>query len=256
MIGEEEKESEMRKLILLRHGESVWNKENLFTGWTDVDLSRKGQAEAKAAGSLLRQNGFTFDIAYTSLLKRAVRTLWIVLEDMDLMWIPVQKSWRLNERHYGALQGQNKTSAAEKYGEEQVHIWRRSYDVRPPALTLDDKRYPGLDPRYRGLLPGQIPLTECLGDTVMRLLPYWLETIKPALQDGRDVLVVAHGNSLRALVKYLDHISDEDIVYLEIPTGSPLVYLLDDDLHPMKSYYLNGESEIAAPVSGIGCRGS
>ncbi len=235
----------MHKLVLLRHGESVWNKENLYTGWTDVDLSEKGLQEAHEAGRLLREEGFVFDIAYTSVLKRAIRTLWIVLDEMDLMWIPIINSWRLNERHYGALQGLNKAQTAEQYGEKQVKLWRRSYDVRPPALTPDDPRWPGHDPRYKDLAPEDIPLTECLKDTVARFLPFWHDTVVPTLKAGKRVIIAAHGNSLRALVKYLDNISDEDIVELNIPTGIPLVYELDDDLKPIRHYYL-GDPEAAA----------
>lgn len=235
----------MHKLVLLRHGESVWNKENLYTGWTDVDLSEKGLQEAHEAGRLLRETGYVFDIAYTSVLKRAIRTLWIVLDEMDLMWIPIINSWRLNERHYGALQGLNKAQTAEQYGEKQVKLWRRSYDVRPPALTREDPRWPGHDPRYKDLAPEDIPFTECLKDTVARFLPFWHETIVPSLKAGKRVIISAHGNSLRALVKYLDNISDEDIVELNIPTGIPLVYELDDDLKPIRHYYL-GDPEAAA----------
>jgi 2,3-bisphosphoglycerate-dependent phosphoglycerate mutase len=232
----------MKELVLLRHGESVWNKENLFTGWTDVDLSAQGVTEALEAGHALAREGYTFDLAYTSVLRRAVKTLWIVLEEMDLMWIPVYRSWRLNERHYGALQGLNKAEIAKKYGMEQTMLWRRSYDVRPPALTAEDPRYPGRDPRYAGLTREELPLTECLKDTVARFLPYWHETIVPAVRAGRRVLIAAHGNSLRALVKHLDSISDEAIVELNIPTGIPLVYELDDDLTPLRNHYL-GDAE-------------
>lgn len=228
----------MKKLVLLRHGESTWNKENRFTGWTDVPLSEKGIREAMAAGRALRQEGFVFDEVFTSLLKRAVKTLWLVLEEMDLMWIPVYRSWRLNERHYGALQGLDKAETAAKHGMEQVHIWRRSYEIRPPALTLDDERYPGKDPKYAGLLPEEIPLTECLKDTVRRFLPYWEDGIAPAVKGGRGVLICAHGNSLRALVKHLDRISDDQIVDFNIPTGIPLVYELEDDLTPIRHDYI------------------
>ncbi len=220
----------MKKIVLLRHGESTWNKENRFTGWTDVDLSEKGIDEAKKGGQVLKKEGFVFDIAYTSVLKRAVRTLWIVLDEMDLMWIPVYNSWRLNERHYGALQGLNKSEMAAKYGEKQVLIWRRSYDVPPPALEKNDPRSPANDPRYKDMNKKDIPLTECLKDTVARFLPYWHETIAPAVKSGKRMIIAAHGNSLRALVKYLDNVSDKDIVGLNIPTGLPLVYELDDDL--------------------------
>jgi 2,3-bisphosphoglycerate-dependent phosphoglycerate mutase len=235
----------MIKLVLLRHGESAWNKENRFTGWTDVDLSEKGLEEAHAAGKLLLAEGYTFDVAHTSVLKRAIRTLWIALDEMDLMWIPVFRSWRLNERHYGALQGLNKAETAEKFGDAQVKIWRRAYDIPPPALTPDDPRFPGKDPRYASLTADDLPLTECLKDTVARFLPYWHSAITPDLKAGKRVLIAAHGNSLRALVKYLDNISDEEIVELNIPTGIPLVYELDDDLRPIRHYYL-GDPEAAA----------
>jgi len=228
----------MHKVVLIRHGESEWNKANLFTGWTDVDLSERGVVEAHQAGKRLAEEGYAFDVAFTSVLKRAIRTLWIVLDELDLMWIPVYRSWRLNERHYGALQGLNKAETAAKYGEEQVYIWRRSYDVRPPALETSDERYPGHDQRYQDLAPEDIPATECLKDTVARFLPYWHETIAPAIREGRRVVIAAHGNSLRALVKYLDNISDEDIPGLNIPTGIPLVYELDGDLNAVQHYYL------------------
>jgi 2,3-bisphosphoglycerate-dependent phosphoglycerate mutase len=234
----------MHTLVLLRHGESTWNKENRFTGWTDVDLSELGRDEAKKAGQLLKAEGYVFDVAYTSVLKRAIRTLWAVLDEMDLMWIPVHRHWRLNERHYGALQGLNKAETAAKHGDAQTKIWRRSYDVPPPALTPDDPRHPGRDPRYAKLAPEDVPLTECLKDTVNRFLPYWHDVIAPAVRQGDRVLVTAHGNSLRALVKYLDGISDADIVELNIPTGIPLVYELDADLKPIKSCYL-GDPEAA-----------
>ena len=234
----------MKKLVLLRHGESVWNKENRFTGWTDVDLTNVGLAEAKNAGRLLRQNDFIFDFAHTSVLKRAIRTLWITLDEMDLMWIPISLSWRLNERHYGALQGLNKAEIAVKYGDEQVLKWRRSYDVRPPTLARNDDRYPGIDLRYRKLPEQDIPLTECLKDTVARFLPYWQETIVPQIQAGEQIIIVAHGNSLRALIKHLDDISDEEILKCNIPTGVPLVYELGDNLKPIRSYYLGDQSEI------------
>lgn len=234
----------MKKLLLLRHGESTWNKENRFTGWTDVPLSGKGIEEAREAGRLLAKEGFIFDVAFTSVLKRAIKTLWIALEEMDLMWIPVHNHWRLNERHYGALQGLNKTETAEKHGMEQVKIWRRSYDIPPPVLTKDDERYPGKDPRYSRLRPEEIPLTESLKDTVSRFLPYWHETIAPVVQEGKRVIIAAHGNSLRALVKFLDNIPDSEIVGLNIPTGIPLVYELEDNLKPIRSYYL-GDPEAA-----------
>ena len=235
----------MRKVVLLRHGESTWNQENRFTGWTDVDLSEKGQKEAAAAGRLLKEGGYTFDVAFTSVLKRAIRTLWTTLDILDLMWIPVIKDWRLNERHYGALQGLNKAETAAKHGDAQVKIWRRSYDIPPPPLTTDDERYSGRDPRYAGLRPQDIPLTESLKDTVARFLPYWHEMIAPAVTSGQRVVIAAHGNSLRALVKYLDNIPDADIVELNIPTGIPLVYELDDTLKPIRHYYL-GDPEAAA----------
>jgi 2,3-bisphosphoglycerate-dependent phosphoglycerate mutase len=229
----------MYTLVLLRHGESEWNRENRFTGWVDVDLSDKGRAEAVAAGQLLKARGFTFDRAFSSVLKRAIRTLWIVQDEMDLLWLPVERSWRLNERHYGALQGLNKAETAAKHGEAQVKVWRRSYDVPPPPLSVDDAQYPGHDRRYAALSPGELPLTECLKDTVERFLPYWHETIAPAIRSGERVIIAAHGNSLRALVKYLDGISDEDIVELNIPTGMPLVYELDADLRKISSRYLD-----------------
>lgn len=245
----------MKKLVLLRHGESTWNKENRFTGWTDVDLSPKGLKEAKNSGRLLQENGFIFDVAYTSVLKRAIRTLWIVLDEMDQMWIPVNLSWRLNERHYGALQGLNKAETAAIYGDEQVLIWRRSYDIQPPALTPADDRYPGFDPRYQSLAKQDIPLTECLQDTVARFLPYWNETIAPVVRSGQRVIIAAHGNSLRALVKYLDNISDQDIMALNIPTGIPLVYELDDDLKPIRNYYLGDQAEIEEAKQAVANQG-
>ena len=228
----------MYKVVLLRHGESTWNKENRFTGWTDVDLSETGREEAAAAARLLKDGGYVFDVAYTSVLTRAIRTLFIVLDGMQLLWIPVEKSWRLNERHYGALQGLNKAETAVRHGEAQTKIWRRSYDVPPPALTKDDPRHPSHDPRYASLDPKDLPDTECLKDTVARFLPIWHDVIAPAITTGRRVLIAAHGNSLRALVKYLDGISDQDIVELNIPTGIPLVYELDADLKPIRHYYL------------------
>jgi 2,3-bisphosphoglycerate-dependent phosphoglycerate mutase len=245
----------MHKLVLLRHGESEWNKANLFTGWTDVDLSARGKEEAHEAGRVLKQQGFGFDVAYTSVLKRAIRTLWIVLDEMDLMWIPVIVDWRLNERHYGALQGLNKSETAAKYGEEQVKIWRRSYNVRPPALSESDPRYPGRDPRYRALAKEQLPLTESLEDTVARVLPCWQNVIAPAVLSGQRVLIVAHGNSLRALVKYLDDVSDEAIVELNIPTGLPLVYELDDHLHPLRSYYLGDPERVRQAMEAVANQG-
>ena len=245
----------MKKLVLIRHGESSWNKENRFTGWTDVDLSDKGRLEAKEGGQVLRQEGYTFDVAYTSVLKRAIRTLWSVLDEMDLMWIPVHRTWRLNERHYGALQGLNKAETAAKYGEDQVKIWRRSYDVPPPVLTPEDERFPGHDPRYRSLTAQELPLTECLKDTVARFLPYWHETVAPAIRQGQKVLIAAHGNSLRALVMYLDNVSEQDIVELNIPTGMPLVYELDDDLKPLKRYYLGDAEKVKAAMDAVANQG-
>jgi 2,3-bisphosphoglycerate-dependent phosphoglycerate mutase len=245
----------MKKIVLLRHGESTWNKENRFTGWTDVDLTPKGLEEAKNAGQLLREQGFVFDIAYTSVLKRAIRTLWITLDEMDQMWIPIQHTWRLNERHYGALQGLNKAETATKYGDEQVLIWRRSYDTRPPALTTDDDRYPGTDPRYTNLANQDIPLTECLEDTVARFMPYWNETIAPQVKAGKRIIITAHGNSLRALVKYLDNISEQDILNCNIPTGVPLVYELDDNLKPIRSYYLGDQSAVEQAMQAVANQG-
>jgi 2,3-bisphosphoglycerate-dependent phosphoglycerate mutase len=245
----------MHKLVLLRHGESDWNKENRFTGWTDVDLSDKGRQEAHEAGVTLKTEGFAFDIAYTSVLKRAIRTLWMTLDELDQMWIPVHRSWRLNERHYGALQGLNKSETAAKFGEDQVKIWRRSYDVPPPALTPDDERYPAHDPRYKHLTAQELPLTECLKDTVARFLPYWHSTIAPAVSHGKRVLIAAHGNSLRALVKYLDDVSEAAIVGLNIPTGMPLVYELDSDLKPLRSYYLGDPEKVKAAMEAVAAQG-
>ncbi|HSF48576.1 MAG TPA: 2,3-diphosphoglycerate-dependent phosphoglycerate mutase [Burkholderiales bacterium] len=245
----------MNRLVLLRHGESTWNQENRFTGWTDVGLTEKGLAEARSAGQLLREKGFVFDLAFTSMLKRAIKTLWVVLEEMDLMWIPVQKSWRLNERHYGALQGLNKAETAAKFGDAQVKIWRRAYDTAPPALEEDDPRLESNDPRYADLAPGKFPRTECLKDTVVRFLPYWRETIAPVVASNKRVLIAAHGNSMRALVKYLDNVSDKDIVELNIPTGQPLVYELDDHLKPIKSYYLADPEAIEAAMQAVATQG-
>ena len=245
----------MKKLVLLRHGESDWNRENRFTGWTDVDLSELGREEAKDAGRVLAAEGFTFDVAYTSVLKRAIRTLWSVMDTLDLMWIPVHRSWRLNERHYGALQGLNKAETAAKFGEGQVKIWRRSYDIPPPALEASDARYPGKDPRYQTLAAGEVPLTECLKDTVARFLPYWHETIAPAIRDGQRVLITAHGNSLRALVMYLDNVPEEAIVELNIPTGMPLVYELDDDLKPTRNHYLGDPQKVNAAMDAVAAQG-
>ena len=245
----------MYKIVLLRHGESIWNKENRFTGWTDVDLTPKGADEATKAGQLLKKEGYTFDIAYTSVLKRGIRTLWIVLDEMDLMWIPVYRHWRLNERHYGALQGLYKNKLAEEVGEEQVHIWRRSYDVPPPSLKTSDPRYPGNDPRYKDLTPEELPLTECLKDTVKRFLPYWHETIAPTIKAGKKIIISAHGNSLRAVVKYLDNVPEKKIVDLNIPTGIPLVYELDDDLKPIKSYYLGDPEKVKEATQEVADQG-
>lgn len=241
----------MKKIVLLRHGESLWNKENRFTGWTDVDLSEKGIEEAKKAGGILKKEGYTFDLAYTSVLKRGIRTLWIVLDEMDLMWIPVYRSWRLNERHYGALQGLYKSKLAQEMGEEQVLIWRRSYDIPPPPLKTSDPRYPGNDPRYKEINPKDLPITESLKDTVERFLPYWHETISPIVKSGKNVLISAHGNSLRALIKYLDNVSEEEIVELDLPTGIPLIYELDDKLKPIQHYYLGDPEEIAKATQAV-----
>ncbi len=245
----------MKKLVLLRHGESVWNKENRFTGWTDVDLSEKGCIEAKKAGKVLKENGYTFDVAFTSVLKRGIRTLWIVLDEMDLMWIPVYRSWRLNERHYGALQGFYKAKMAKELGEKQVLVWRRSYDVPPPALKTTDTRYPGNDQKYKDLNASDLPLTECLKDTVSRFLPYWHDMIEPTIKSGKKVIISAHGNSLRALVKYLDDLSEDDIVKLNIPTGIPLIYELDEKLKPLQSYYLGDPEEIKKATDSVANQG-
>ena len=245
----------MTKVVLLRHGESIWNKDNLFTGWADIDLSENGKIEAVRAGELLKSEGVIFDIAFGSVLKRAIRTLWITLDVLDLMWIPVEYSWRLNERHYGALQGLNKAETAAKYGEEQVLMWRRSYDVRPPALDKSDPQYPGRDARYQGLTQAELPLAECLKDTVARFLPYWHQTIMPSIQSGKRPIIVAHGNSLRALVKYLDDISDQDILALNIPTGVPLVYELDDHFKLLRHYYLGDSEAIAKAMTAVANQG-
>jgi 2,3-bisphosphoglycerate-dependent phosphoglycerate mutase len=242
-------------LVLIRHGESTWNLENRFTGWTDVGLTERGMQEAHTGGKALKEKGFTFDLAYTSVLKRAIKTMWIVMEEMELEWIPVVRAWQLNERHYGALQGLNKSEMAMKFGEAQVKIWRRSYDVPPPALELDDPRHPRFDPRYAGLTPEELPACECLKDTVNRMLPYWHSTIAPMIKTGKRVLVVAHGNSLRALVKYLDNVSDDEIVSLNIPTGIPLVYELDGDLKPLKSYYLADEEAVKKAAEAVANQG-
>jgi 2,3-bisphosphoglycerate-dependent phosphoglycerate mutase len=241
----------MKRLVLLRHGESVWNKENRFTGWTDVDLSEHGREEARRAGELLKAEGYVFDVAYTSVLKRAIRTLWFALDELDLMWIPVHHSWRLNERHYGALQGLNKAETAAKFGEAQVKVWRRSYDTPPPALEAGDPRGAGGDPRYAALSPAELPRSECLKDTVARFLPLWNAEIAPAVRRGDRVLIAAHGNSLRALVKYLDGVSEQDIVELNIPTAIPLVYELDDDLKPLRRYYLGDAAEAEARARAV-----
>lgn len=243
------------KLVLIRHGESTWNLENRFTGWTDVGLTEKGMLEARTGGQALREAGFTFDLAYTSVLKRAIKTLWIVLEELEQEWIPVYRAWQLNERHYGALQGLNKSEMAVKFGEAQVKIWRRSYDIRPPALELDDPRHPRFDPRYADLKPEELPACECLKDTVARMLPYWHNTIAPIVRSGKRVLIVAHGNSLRALVKYLDNIPDSEIVGLNIPTGIPLVYELDADLKPIKSYYMADEEAVRKAAEAVANQG-
>jgi 2,3-bisphosphoglycerate-dependent phosphoglycerate mutase len=245
----------MHKLVLMRHGESQWNLENRFTGWTDVDLTAKGVQEAKNAGTVLKEAGFTFDLAYTSVLKRAIRTLWIALDAMDAMYTPVGVNWRLNERHYGALQGLNKSETAAKYGDEQVLIWRRAYAIAPEPLSLDDERHPRFDSRYAKIPADQLPATECLKDTVARVLPFWNESIAPAIRSGRKVLIAAHGNSLRALIKHLDNVSDDDIVNLNIPTGQPLVYELDDDLRPIRHYYLGDAAEIEAAMAAVAAQG-
>ena len=245
----------MHKLVLIRHGESLWNKENRFTGWKDVDLSEKGREEAAAAGKLLKQEGYTFDEAYTSVLKRAIRTLWIILDELDLMWIPVTKSWLLNERHYGALQGMNKAEMAAQYGDEQVQIWRRSFDIPPEFLEESDERYLGKDPRYCSIEPGKFPRGECLKDTVARVVPYFKDEIAPKIKKGKRLLIAAHGNSLRALVKYLDDVSDDQITKLNIPTGIPLVYELDENLKPIKSYYLGDPDAVKAAQDAVANQG-
>ena len=245
----------MHKLVLIRHGESTWNKDNRFTGWTDVDLSEKGVQEAIDAGVVLKNEGFAFDLAYTSVLQRAIKTLNVVLDQMGQIWIPVERSWRLNERHYGALQGLNKGETVDKYGEAQVKIWRRSYDIPPPPLTKDDDRFPGHDRRYAGMPESDLPLTECLKDTVARFLPLWTESIAPAIRNGKNVVIGAHGNSLRALVKFLDNISDADILEMNIPTAMPLVYELDADLKPIKSYYLGDPEKVKAAMDAVAKQG-
>ena len=245
----------MHKIVFIRHGESLWNRENRFTGWADVDLTEKGVDEARAAGRLLRSEGFAFDLAFTSVLKRAIRSLNFALEEMDRLWIPVEKDWRLNERHYGALQGLNKAETAAKFGEGQVLVWRRSYDIPPPALAPGDERSPARDPRYRELSEAELPLTECLKDTVARVVPYWESRIVPALRSGRQVIVAAHGNSLRAMVKYLDRVSEPDIVALNIPTAVPLVYELDDEMRSLRHYYLGDAEAIAAAAAAVANQG-
>jgi 2,3-bisphosphoglycerate-dependent phosphoglycerate mutase len=246
----------MYKVVLLRHGQSTWNQENRFTGWKDVDLSEQGRAEAREAGRLMKEAGYAFDLAFTSVLKRAIKTLGFALDEMDQLWIPVTKHWRLNERHYGALQGLDKAETAAKHGEAQVKIWRRSYDIPPPPLTPDDERHPGRDPRYAGLSARELPLSESLKDTVERFLPYWHDTIAPAVKSGKRVIIAAHGNSLRALVKYLDNVSDQDIVELNIPTGIPLVYELDEHLRPLRRYYLGDPAAAAAAAAKVAAQGS
>ena len=241
----------MHKVVLLRHGESIWNKENRFTGWHDVDLTDRGRDEAREAGRLLEEGGYVFDVAFTSVLKRAIKTLGIALDTLDQLWIPVIKSWKLNERHYGALQGLNKAETAARHGEAQTKIWRRSFDIPPPPLTLDDERHPSRDPRYEGLKPSELPLTESLKDTIARFMPYWHETIAPAIRSGKRVVIAAHGNSLRALVKDLDGIPESEIVELNIPTGIPLVYELDDDLRPLRHYYLGDPAAAAAAAARV-----
>jgi 2,3-bisphosphoglycerate-dependent phosphoglycerate mutase len=241
----------MKTLVMLRHGQSVWNKENLFTGWADVGLTEQGMNEARSAGRVLKAEGYGFDLAFTSVLKRAVKTLWLALEELDQMWIPIQNSWRLNERHYGALQGLNKQETVDRYGPDQVQIWRRSYDVPPLALTPDDSRSPKNDPRYAELTPAELPLTESLKDTVARVVPYWLGTIAPAVKSGKRVVIASHGNSIRALVKYMDKISDDKIVELNIPTGIPLIYQLNDDLTPIRNFYLGDPAAIAAATQSV-----
>jgi len=245
----------MYQLVLIRHGESLWNRDNRFTGWTDVDLTEKGLIEAKAAGELLKQEGFTFDVAFVSVLKRAMKTLWIILEELDELWIPVERSWRLNERHYGSLQGLNKSETAAKYGEDQVLIWRRSYDVAPTPLDPSDDRAPGKDPRYATVVKEELPLTECLKDTVARVLPYWEEKIAPAIRNGQKVMVAAHGNTIRALMKHLDQLSEEDILHTNIPTGIPLVYEFDENLKPLRHYYLGDQEKIQAAMHAVASQG-
>lgn len=245
----------MHKLVLIRHGESTWNQENRFTGWTDVDLNAKGLGEAKAAGQLLKKEGYSFDRSFVSVLKRALRTNWMILDELDELWIPIERSWRLNERHYGSLQGLNKAETATKFGDDQVLIWRRSYDVPPPALEKSDERFPGHDPRYKDIPEKELPMTECLKDTVDRVLPYWHSEIAPAVKRGERVLVTAHGNTLRAIVKYFDNLSEEEVLALNIPTGIPLVYELDDSLQPIRHYYLGDQEAIAAAAAAVASQG-
>jgi 2,3-bisphosphoglycerate-dependent phosphoglycerate mutase len=245
----------MKKLVLVRHGESTWNQENRFTGWTDVDLTEKGMGEARQAGQVLKKEGFTFDVVFTSVLKRAIKTANLLLDELDLLWLPVVRSWRLNERHYGALQGLNKSETAAQYGEAQVKVWRRSYDTPPPPLETSDARYPGHDRRYADIPAAEMPLTECLKDTVARFLPFWHEVLAPAVQSGRRVIVVAHGNTIRALIKFLDNVSEADIVELNVPTGIPLVYEFDDELKPVKNYYLGDAAAIAAAQAAVASQG-
>lgn len=246
----------MYKVVFIRHGESLWNLENRFTGWTDVDLTEKGVAEAKAAGALLREEGFSFDITFVSLLKRSLKTAWMILEELDELWIPMERSWKLNERHYGSLQGLNKAETAAKYGEDQVLLWRRSYDVAPLPLEPDDQRSPLHDPRYQMLSTDELPLTECLKDTVERVIPYWEKEIVPACRAGKKILVVAHGNTIRALIKHLDQLSQEEIININIPTAVPLVYELDEELHPLRHYYLGDQEQIVAAMSAVAAQAS
>jgi 2,3-bisphosphoglycerate-dependent phosphoglycerate mutase len=246
----------MYKIVFIRHGESLWNQENRFTGWTDVDLTEKGIAEAKAAGVLLRKEGFSFDITFVSVLKRALKTAWMILEELEELWIPMERSWKLNERHYGSLQGLNKAETAAKYGDEQVLVWRRSYDVAPPPLEPDDERAPIHDPRYATLSKEELPLTECLKDTVERVLPYWEEKIVPALRAKKKIILVAHGNTIRALMKHLDQLSEEEILHVNIPTAVPLVYELDEELHPLRHYYLGDQEKIAAAIGAVAAQAS
>jgi 2,3-bisphosphoglycerate-dependent phosphoglycerate mutase len=245
----------MHQLVLIRHGESLWNRDNRFTGWTDVDLTDRGVQEAEEAALLLKQNGFTFDLAFVSVLKRALKTLWVILDELDELWIPMERSWKLNERHYGSLQGLNKSETAAKYGEEQVLIWRRSYDIAPPQLAASDERWAGNDPRYAAISKNELPLTECLKDTVERVLPYWEEKIAPAIRSGKKVIVAAHGNTIRALMKHLDQLSEEEILHTNIPTAVPLVYELDENLRPLRHYYLGDQAKIEAAMQAVASQG-